>query len=63
MCENGAELKKGKMLMTTTQGQRQEKTQLVARVEKYKLEEEMAVLSSSVWMAMLYCLRKKVNTG
>ena len=49
--------------MTTTQGQRQEKTQLVARVEKYKLEEEMAVLSSSVWMAMLYCLRKKVNTG
>ena len=45
--------------MTTTQGQRQEKTQLVARVEKYKLEEEMAVLSSSVWMAMLYCLRKK----
>ena len=26
MCENGAELKKGKMLMTTTQGQRQEKT-------------------------------------
>ena len=45
--------------MTTTQGQRQEKTQLTARVEKYKLEEEMAVLSSSVWMAMLYCLCEK----
>ena len=29
---------------------------LMTRVEKYKLEEEMAVLSSSVWMAMLYCL-------
>ena len=40
----------------TTQGQRQEKAMLMTRVEKYKLEEEMAVLSSSVWMAMLYCL-------
>ena len=39
----------------TTQGQRQEKAMLMTRVEKYKLEEEMAVLSSSVWMAMLYC--------
>ena len=27
---------------------------LMTRVEKYKLE-EMAVLSSSVWIAMLYC--------
>ena len=40
----------------TTQGQRHEKAMLMTRVEKYKLEEEMAVLSSSVWMAMLYCL-------
>ena len=40
----------------TTQGQRQEKAMLMTRVEKYKLEEEMAVLSSSVWMAMLYWL-------
>ena len=40
----------------TTQGQRQEKEMLMTRVEKYKHEEEMAVLSSSVWMAMLYCL-------
>ena len=39
------------------------KVQLVARVEKYKLEQEMAVLSSSVWMAMLYCLCAKMNTG
>ena len=31
----------------------------MARVEKYKLEEEMAVLSSSVRMAMLYCLCEK----
>ena len=28
---------------------------LMTRVEKFKLEEEMAVLSSSVWIAMLYC--------
>ena len=28
---------------------------LMTRVEKYKLEEEMAVLCSSVWIAMLYC--------
>ena len=27
---------------------------LMTRVEKYKLEEEMAVLCSSVWIAMLY---------
>ena len=47
--------------MTTTQGQRQEKTQLVARVEKYKLEEEMAVLSSSVYL--YFACAKKVNTG
>ena len=45
--------------MTTTQGQRQEKTQFMARLEKYKLEEEMAVLSSSGWMAILYCLCAK----
>ena len=32
---------------------------LMTRVEKYKLEEEMAVLCSSVWMAMLYCLCEK----
>ena len=44
-----------KMLMTTP-GQRQEKAILITRVEKYKLEEEMAALSSSVSMAMLYCL-------
>ena len=31
---------------------------LMTRVEKYKLE-EMAVLCSSVWMAMLYCLCEK----
>ena len=40
----------------TTPGQRQEKAILITRVEKYKLEEEMAALSSSVSMAMLYCL-------
>ena len=27
---------------------------LMTRVEKYKLEEEMAVFCSSVWIAMLY---------
>ena len=31
----------------------------MARLEKYKLEEEMAVLSSSGWMAILYCLCEK----
>ena len=45
-----------KMLMTMTQVQRQEKVMLVTRVEKYRLEVEMAVLCSSVWMAMACCL-------
>ena len=45
-----------KMLMTTTQVQRQEKALLMTRVEKYRLEDEMAVLCSSVWMAMVCCL-------
>ena len=31
----------------------------MARVEKYKLEEEMTVLSSSGWMAIRYCLCEK----
>ena len=42
--------------MTTTRGQRQEKAMLMTRVEKYRLEEEMAVFCSSVWMAMACCL-------
>ena len=45
-----------KMLMTTTQVERPEKVMLVTRVEKYRLEVEMAVLCSSVWMAMACCL-------
>ena len=32
--------------MTTTQGQRQEEVMLMAKVEKYKLQVEMAVLYS-----------------
>ena len=37
---------------------------LMTRVEKYKLEEEMAVLCSSVWIAMLYssCKNGKYRT-
>ena len=49
-----------KMAMMTTQGQRQEKAMLMTRAEIYKLEEEMVVLSSSVWMAMV-CHRLNEN--
>ena len=38
------------MAMTTTQGLRQEKAMLMTRAEIYKLEEEMVVWGSSVWM-------------
>ena len=52
--ENGERLEDGNVAMTTTQGQRQEKAMLMIRAEIYKLEEEMVVLSSAVWMTMVW---------